>query len=334
MRRSDRGSNGAAAVLLLVEEDPEPAGSLSPALATAGHELVMAPDAASALRLLPTRRFDLILCALSLPDMDGIELTRAIKDAPATQGIPVIVLAPADDERDRARALQAGADDFVVKPLEGAMLLALINARLRIRRLDGQLNDLEGIVLALARALDDRDLSGGRSERIAHWATQLGSAVGLTEAEITELYKAALLHDVGTVAVPPAILLKRGPLDPSEYSQVKRHPEIGEQLLQPLPAADRVLPAVRHHHERVDGAGYPDGLSGDRIPLFARILAIADAFVALTSDRPYRDRLPRAQALQILRREAGRQWDKPLVDRFVQLVEEAQVTPTEIESAG
>jgi putative two-component system response regulator len=320
--------------VLLVGEDPGTARLLATSVVAAGHDLVTAPDAAAALRLLPTQRFDVIVSTLALPDTDAIELCRSIKEAPATQDIAVILLADADDPRERARALEAGADDFVVRPLDGAVVLALVNARLRIRRLHNQLNDLEGIVLSLARALDDREASSGRSERIAHWATQLGSAIGLSEAEITELYKAALLRDVGAVAVPAAILSKRGPLEPAEFSQVKRHPEIGEQLLHPLPAADRVLPAVRHHHERIDGNGYPDGLSGEGIPLFARILAIADAFVALTSDRPYRARLSRAQALDVLRRESGRQWDKVLVDRFIALVEEAQIRATEIESAG
>lgn len=335
MSRSGRGSDGAAAVVLLVGDDPETARSLTTSLAGAGHEVVTARDGATALRLLPTRRFDLILCGLALPDMDGVELSRAIKQAPATQDIPVVVLSPAEDEREHARALEAGADDFVVQPFDGATLLALINAQLRIRRLNGQLNDVEGIVLALARALDDREAgSGGQAERIAHWATQLGSAIGLPEAELVQLYKAALLHDVGTVGVPAAILAKRGPLEPAEFAQVKQHPEIGEQLLTPLPVADQLLPAVRHHHERVDGQGYPDGLRGDHIPLFGRILAIADAFVALTSDRPYRSRLSRPQALDLLRRDSGRQWDASLVARFIDLVEEAQVTASEIESAG
>jgi len=234
----------------------------------------------------------------------------------------VLLIAPADEPL-RQRAIDAGADDVALTPVEGATLQTLVRAQLRIRHLKRQINELEGIVVTLARAVEDRDhSSGGLAEKVAHWAMQLGTALGLPDDQLTFLYKAALLHDVGTLSVPVGVLAKAGRLDPGEFTQVKRHPLVGEEILAPLPRADQLLPAVRHHHERVDGAGYPDGLGGDQIPLFARIIAIADAFVAMTSDRPYRRRRTREEAIRILEQGAGKQWDAVLVDQFLRLVGE------------
>jgi HD-GYP domain-containing protein (c-di-GMP phosphodiesterase class II) len=152
---------------------------------------------------------------------------------------------------------------------------------------------------------------------------RLGAALGLPEDELTLLYKAALLHDIGTLSVPTGILAKPGSLDADEFRQVKQHPVVGEQLLVALPHADRLLPAVRHHHERVDGRGYPDGLSGNEIPLFARVIAIADAFASLTTERPYRRQQAWADAVRTLQAGAGTQWDAELIGRFLQVLDDS-----------
>ncbi|TMD19990.1 MAG: response regulator [Chloroflexi bacterium] len=285
---------------MLVAIDDEPGeGQLRAMLEGAGHRVLTATDGAAALRILSAHPCDLVLCDALLPDMDGFEVCRAIKQAPATRHIPVLLLLAGDDDIQRERALQAGADDVVIKPVERALLLTLVRAQLRLARLDDQVHDLEGLVMTLARAVEDREQSSaGLAEKVAHWATQLGSAIELPDDHLTLLYKAALLHDVGTLS-------------------------------------DQLLPAVRHHHERVDGAGYPDGLGGDDIPMFARIIAIADAFVAMTSDRPYRGRLSRAEAVGILRQGAGKQWDAGLVERFLRVIEQRDVeTAAEAKTAG
>ncbi len=316
-----------AATVLVVDEATESLRALEAYLAGAGHDVVVARDGASALRQLSAHPCNLVLCEMVLPDMDGLEVCRAIKHAPATHEIPVIMLGVEGDDVKRERAMQAGADDYAVKPVERAMVLGLVKAQLRIAQLNNRLHELEDVVVSLARAADDRDQgAAGMSERVAHWALSLGTGLGLPELDLTLLYKAALLHDVGTLGVPAGILAKSGRLDADEFRQVMEHPVLGERLLQPLPQADRLLPAVRHHHERVDGTGYPDGLAGDQIPLFARIIAIADAFTALNADRPYRRRLPRDQAIKTLREGAGTQWDPDLVDRFLQMLDEVRVT--------
>jgi putative two-component system response regulator len=268
--------------------------------------------------------------------MDGFEVCRAIKQAPATRHIPVVLLMSSDDEVQRERAIQAGADDVAVKPVDRARLLALVRVQLRIAGLNRQLDKLESVVVTLARAVEDRDhTSAGLSEKVAHWAMQLGTALELPDDQLTLLYRAALLHDVGTVSIPVDVLSKQGQLDPGEFSQVKRHPVVSEEILAALPSAEQVLPAVRHHHERVDGAGYPDGLGGEEIPLFARIIAIADAFVAMSNDRPYRSRRPRDEVIRILRQGEGKQWDAALVERFLRLVDETDATSLpEAQTAG
>jgi putative two-component system response regulator len=322
---SSRGepADDATATVLVAEDDAESERDLRLHLEAAGYRVLSARDGAAALRLLSAHPADLVLCQAALPDMDGIEVCRAIKQAPATRDTPVVLLIAAGDELLPQRAVDAGADDVAFTPVERATLLTLVRAQLRITRLKSQINELEGIVVTLARAVEDRDhSSSGLAEKVAHWATQLGTAIGLPDEQLTFLYKAALLHDVGTLSVPVGVLTKEGRLDPGEFSQVKRHPVVGEEILAPLPRADQLLPAVRHHHERVDGAGYPDGLGGDQIPLFARIIAIADAFVAMTSDRPYRRRRTREEAISTLSQGAGKQWDAALVDRFLRLVDD------------
>jgi putative two-component system response regulator len=316
-------ADDAAATVLVAQDDADSERELRIHLEAAGHRVITARDGAAALRMLSAQPVDMVLCEAALPDMDGIEVCRAIKQAPATRDIPVVLLIAGADEVLRQRAIDAGADEVAVMPVARDTVLTLVRAQRRITRLKSQINELEGIVVTLARAVEDRDhSSAGLAEKVAHWAMQLGTALGLPDDQLTYLYKAALLHDVGTLSVPVSVLSKEGRLDPGEFSQVKRHPVVGEEILAPLPRADQLLPAVRHHHERVDGSGYPDGLGGDQIPLFARIIAIADAFVAMTSDRPYRRRRTREEAIHTLEQGSGKQWDAALVDRFLQLVED------------
>ena len=314
-----------AATVLVVDDATESLKALEAYLSGAGLQVVVARDGASALRQLSAHRCDLVLCEMLLPDMDGLEVCRAIKGAPATREIPVIMLGTDGDDVKRERAMQAGADDYAVKPVERAMVLGLVKAQLKIGQLNNRLQEMEEVVVSLARAADDRDQgAAGMSERVAHRSLSLGTVLGLSEEDLTVLYKAALLHDVGMLGIPAAILSKPGRLDDDEFRQLMEHPALAERLLQPLAQAERLLPAIRHHHEHVDGSGYPDGLAGDRIPLFARIIAISDAFTALNADRPYRRRLSREQAIRTLREGAGTQWDHDLVDRFLQVLDDSQ----------
>jgi len=211
--------------VLVAEDEDSSQRELRTCLERGGYRVITAGDGAAALRMLAAHVCELVLCEALLPDMDGFEVCRAIKEAPSTAEIPVVLLMSGDDEVQRERAIQAGADDVALKPIDRARLLALVRVQLRIAGLNRQVNKLESVVVTLARAVEDRDhSSAGQSEKVAHWAMQLGSAIDLPDDQLPLLYKAALLHDVGTLSVPVDVLSKEGRLDPGEFGQVKRHP--------------------------------------------------------------------------------------------------------------
>lgn len=180
---------------------------------------------------------------------------------------------------------------------------------------------LQSYYATLAAALDARDAyTAGHSTRVAKYSLLIGQAVNLSEQELDWLYKTALLHDIGKIGVRDAVLLKDGRLTDEEFEQIKRHPDLGESILkqiEPAEAMAPLLPGVRSHHERYDGAGYPDRLMGQDIPVFGRIIAVADAFDAMTSDRPYRKGMPVEKAMAILADGKGSQWDPYFVQGFM-----------------
>ena len=303
-------------------------------LERAGYRVITASEGATALRLVSAQGCDVVVSEMELPDMDSLDLCRAIKQAPLTRQLPVVFFMDEDDDVQRDRALEAGAGEVCARPFEPATLLAILRSQLRIGQLGSQIDELEGVEITLSRAVEERDqLSGGLAEKVAHWAMQLGTALALPDEQLTLLYKAALLRDVGSIGVPASVLSKHGRLDPAEFDEIKRHPVVGEDIVRPLPHADHLLPAIRHHHERMDGAGYPDGLRED-IPLFARIIAIADAYVAMTNDRPYRRSRGKEEAVRMLQQGAGQQWDAALVERFLQLVKAADGEAAKMQTAG
>lgn len=175
-------------------------------------------------------------------------------------------------------------------------------------------DDPEQLVFALATAAEAREAyTDSHAKRVARTALQIGTRLGLRECSLLALYRGGRVHDIGKLAIPDEILLKPGPLNAEEERIMRSHPLIGESIVKALPASDDVLPIIRHHHERFDGGGYPDGLSGHRIPLLARIVSVCDAYDALASDRPYRSRRNHDEAIETLMRGAGQQWDRELV---------------------
>ena len=200
-------------------------------------------------------------------------------------------------------------------------LLSRVRSLVRAKRLNEALISAENVIVALALAIEAKDpYAQGHLERVADYASALGREIGLSVPEQELLRKAGILHDVGKIGIRDAVLLKHGRLNKEEWEHIKTHPVLGERICQPF-GEKTLLLIIRHHHERYDGNGYPDGLAGEAIPIGARIMAIADAFDALTSDRPHRGRFSRRQALDIMRREAGTQFDPALSSRFVALLE-------------
>jgi putative two-component system response regulator len=261
-------------------------------------------------------RPDLVLIDAGLPDVSGLEICRRLKDDPRNRLTPVILIEGLSGDPCVSTMRGAEADDVWGPRPTRWEALTRIQSLLQLKSYIDQ--QAEAVVLSLARTIEARDsYTRGHCERLATSAVQLGLKVGLSNEQIEALHVAGTVHDVGKVAVPDSVLLKAGPLSPQETTIMRRHPVEGERICSPLKSLRRVLPIIRHHHERMDGSGYPDGLRGDAIPLAARILQIVDIYDALTTDRPYREAFSTSQALATLYNEAERGWlDSELVRVF------------------
>ena len=301
-----------------------------------GFSVHTATDGATALDLVHERQPDLVLSDVMMPKMNGFELCRRIKQDRATRLIPVVLVTSLAESEDRIEGINAGADDFLTKPVNPHELRARARSLVRLKRFTDDLDSADSVIMSLARTVEARDAyTAGHCERMAAYAATLGRRLRLGDDDVAALHRGGFLHDVGKVAVPDSILLKPGTLTPDEFAIMKRHTIAGETVCGDLRLLRRVRPIVRWHHERIDGSGYPDGLCGDAIPLLAQITGIVDVFDALTTKRPYRDPLSIADACDELRREAGRGWHRfELVDALIELAfsgtfaEAAQVVPT------
>jgi putative two-component system response regulator len=308
------------AVILVADDDAVARRVLARILDRAGYTVIQASDGLSARRVMAATMPDLCMLDINMPGTDGIDLCRKIKADPKTSLIPVIHVTGSLAREERLAALQAGSDEFVAKPFDMEELLTRVRALLRTRRLTAQLVSAEAVMVALARTVEARDMYTERHLfRVAERAVRTARALGLDGPRIERIRLGGLLHDLGKIAVPDAILLKPGVLTRDEFEQIKVHPRIGAEIVRPLDPYSAPESVVLHHHERLDGRGYPDHLKGDRTPLEARVVAVSDAFDAITSDRPYRAVRPASVALQILRDGRGTQWDPAVVDAFTAL---------------
>jgi putative two-component system response regulator len=309
--------------VLLVDDVAGNTRLLQALLAGEGHTVLTAPDGAEALRLVRSNHPDLVLMDVMMPKVDGFDACRAIKQDPSTRLIPVVLITSLNDSASRILGIDAGADDFISKPFNANELRARIRSLLRIKRYTDDLDSAESVIASLALTMQARDISiDGHGQRLARYASALGRALGLDADAVSVLERGSYLHDVGKVGVPDAVLLKSGPLTSSEYEQIKAHTVIGDRLCGEMRSLRKIRPIIRHHHERLDGSGYPDGLRGDAIPLLAQITGIVDVFDAMTTVRPYRAAIPFENVAEELRREAARGWRRAdLVDSFLDQVE-------------
>lgn len=305
-------------VLLADDYEPTLAG-LSALLAGAGHTVLAARDGREAVSLAASERPDVILLDVMMPTMTGIEACAEIKASAVNRFTPVVLISGSGDRVNRVSGREAGADDFLTKPVDVEELNARVTAGIRLKRLADELESAEALFLTLGRIVEARDpYTEGHCERLAHYAVALGTALGLPPADLDALHRGAFLHDIGKIAIPDRILLSPGKLSAEEFEEMKRHPLVGDELCATLPSLQRVRPIVRHHHERLDGRGYPDRIAGDRIPLLAQIVRVVDVFDALTTDRPYRQALSPAEAFKLLLADAESGACSPvLVRRFM-----------------
>jgi putative two-component system response regulator len=275
---------------VLVADDTESIRSLFRKLLLAdGHDVVSASDGAAALDAVHQHHPDVILLDVTMPRLDGLEVCRRLKADPATRLTPVVLVTGQTDLSDRIRGIEAGADEFLSKPVHPHELRARVRSLTRMKHLIDALDSAEAAFMTLALTIEARDpMTNGHCERLALYAVQLGRALGVSAEDLEALHRGGYLHDVGKIGVPDSVLLKAGPLTPDEFELMKRHPEIGDSLCAPLQSLRRVRPIVKCHHERIDGSGYPAGLKGDEVPLLAQIVGIVDVYDALTSRRAYR----------------------------------------------
>jgi putative two-component system response regulator len=300
---------------VLVVDDKEANRELIEAcLAGVECRIQSAETGARALAIIQSNPPDLVLLDVQMPEMDGYEVCRRIKATPQGKLLPVIMITGLESVDDRVRALEAGADDFMSKPVERTELLARVHSALRLKAVYDTLDNAQQVIVALAAAVEAKEkYTQMHAQRVANMSRVVGERLGLGEAELDVLYRGALIHDIGKIGVTEAILLKAGPLTPDEQRQMQAHPVIGERIVRPLNSGAGLLAIIRNHHERIDGRGYPDGLAGDRIPLGARIVAVCDAYDALINDRPYRKKHTDQEAVRVLVDGAGTQWDSNVV---------------------
>ena len=328
---SARPSGGRRPSVLVVDDSAANRELIEACLSGVECEICDAPDGLAALRAIDDFSIDLVLLDVQMPGMDGYEVCRRIKAGRQGSLLPVVMITALDRRDDRIRALEAGADDYMTKPVDRVELIARVNSALRFRRVLDSLDRAEQVIHALAAAMEAKDpFTEAHTRRVAELARRIGMRMGLPAEDLDVLYRGSIVHDIGKIGVPDEILLKPGELDLEEQTRIHLHPIIGEQIASPLQSAADLLPIIRHHHEHFDGTGYPDRLIGVEIPLLARILSVCDAYDALISDRPYRGRLTTTEALSILRRGSGRQWD-PQVVRLV--VDEVEHHAMELEPA-
>lgn len=275
-------------------------------------------DGYQALEHLSSGGVDLALLDVVMPRLTGFEVCRRVKADPATRLVPVVLVTGLSQSQDRVRGIECGADDFLSKPVVKEELLARVRSLLRLKHFTDELENAETVLFSLALSIEAKDpYTGGHCDRLSKYSVALGERVGLREELCVALRRAGVVHDIGKLAVPEHILLKPGPLTPEEWIVMKQHPILGERICSPLKSFRHVLPIIRHHHEKLDGTGYPDGLRGEKIPLTARILTTVDTYDALTTDRPYRQALSNEEALATLRAEVARGWwDRSLVDEL------------------
>jgi len=315
-----------AGKILIVDDESSARFALELLLRREGFDVHEVHDGESALIECAAFRPDLVLLDIVMPGMDGFEVCRRIKNTPETRLTPVVLITGLSATEDRIKGINAGADDFLSKPIDFNELLARSRSLLRLKQYTDELENAETVVFTLAQSIEARDpYTRGHCERLAQMSSCLGERLGIADEDIKALRWAGIVHDVGKVAVPDSILLKPGPLTPEEIKVMRKHAEVGERICAPLRSFRSVLPIIRHHHEKRDGSGYPDGLKGEAIPLTARILQLADVYDALTTDRPYRTAVASAIALSMMEAEALRGWwDKELFDAFRDMIRDGR----------
>lgn len=311
------------AKIIIVDENPLSRMTTIDLLLLDGYEVIEADNPTSVLSKIIEQQPDLILLNTQLRDIDSFTLCRQLKENYRTNNIPVVFTTLINNRDERIKAMEAGGNDVLLKPLNRIELSTRVKSLINQKRINDGLNQTEQVLFTIARAIDKRSVTKGGMVRVASLVKSFGEYLGLSGHEIDDLAFAAHLHDIGTIVIPDAVMLKVGELTVEERELIRQHVLIGEEICQPLRNRSGVLPIVRHHHERWDGTGYPDGLSGTTIPYLAQVFQVIDIYDALTSDRPHKRAYSPAEALEIMQEETKKGWRNPeLIQQFTLFINE------------
>lgn len=308
--------------VLVVDDEHAVGEMLSQLLGREGYEVTVAADGFTAFEVMSHEPPDVILLDIVLPGLNGVEICRRLKQDPRTLLTPVVLVTGLGAREQRITGLEAGADDFLTKPVDTQELLARVRSLVRMKRYTDDLDSAASILMSLAVQIEERDgNTQGHCHRMANYATALGRRLGLGTADLQALHRGGFLHDIGMLTLPESVLSKTGSLEPDEYELMKSHTIVGESLCGALRSLGSVRPIIRWHHERLDGSGYPDRLRGNAIPLLAQVIGIVDVYDAVTTQRPYQRAKPIDDAVDVLRGQVIRGWRRrDLVEEFIAIV--------------
>jgi putative two-component system response regulator len=312
--------------ILAVDDSPLDLQLMEDQLRSEGYLVSTARDGEEAIAKVAVEPPDLILLDVIMPKMDGYEVCRRLKSDGRTILIPVVMVTSLQATNERIKGIEAGADEFLSKPFNRQELMTRVRSLLKLKRHTDELESAETVLFTLALSVEAKDpYTEGHCDRLARFSVALGRRLDLSPEYLKALHRGGILHDVGKIGIPDAILLKPGPLTETERIVIQTHPIIGERICAPLKSLRLVLPIIRHHHERMDGSGYPDGLAGDAIPLTARVLQVVDLYDAITTQRPYKPAYSPEHAFALMREETAKGWwDTRLIEAFIALMSESR----------
>ncbi|MGK7941399.1 MAG: HD domain-containing phosphohydrolase [Crocosphaera sp.] len=315
------------AKVLVVDDHPFSRVMAVDLLTANDYDVIEHDGVSDVFKVIKTVSPDLILMDVKMPNYNGFDICQQLKEDKETRSIPVILMSVADDNQSRLKSQEVAADAFMSKPLESIVILPEVELLIQRKRLYEWLEQIQQVLFLISQAIEKRYSSQGKSGiRFDKLAQGFGEYLNLNPVEINDLILASHLHDIGTVAIPDAVMMKQGKLNEEERELIKQHVLIGEEICKPMQNRRGIAQIIRHHHERWDGSGYPDGLIGESIPKLAQIFQILDIYEALTSQRPYKQPFTPQEALKILKEEAEKGWrNVKLVQQFVAFIEEKEL---------
>ena len=316
------------AKILVIDDHPFSRVMAVDLLSANGYDVIEHDGISDIFTTIRTASPDLILMDIKMPNYNGFDICQQLKQDQDTRLIPIILMSVANDNRSRLKSQEVMADAFMSKPLESIVFLPEIELLIQRTRLYEWLEQMQQVLFLISQALEKRYLPQGKSGiRFDKLAQGFGGYLNLSPVEISDLILASHLHDIGTVAIPDAVMMKQGKLNEEERELIKNHVLIGEEICKPMQNRRGIAQIIRHHHEGWDGSGYPDGLIGESIPKLAQIFQILDIYEALTSHRPYKQPYSNQEALNIITEEAEKGWrNVKLVQQFVAFMENKQLT--------